>query len=95
LSCDSDHNLLQTLTRVNRPYKNTSNLCGRFADISKAFDRTNKMYFDELQEQLGDEMEMYSYLFKSEEIKQEIQEIKETLFHYDTKHVLSTNRATY
>ena len=82
-----DHNLLQTLTRVNRPYKKYQyGYVVDFADISKAFDRTNKMYFDELQEQLGDEMEMYSYLFKSEvEIQQEIQEIKETLFHYDTQ----------
>lgn len=82
-----DHNLLQTLTRVNRPYKKYQyGYVVDFADISKAFDRTNKMYFDELQNQLGDEMEMYSHLFKSaEEIKQELQEIKETLFHYDTK----------
>lgn len=82
-----DHNLLQTLTRVNRPYKKYQyGYVVDFADISKAFDRTNKMYFDELQEQLGDEMEMYSHLFKTEEeIQQEIQEIKETLFHYDTQ----------
>lgn len=80
-----DHNLLQTLTRVNRPYKRYQyGYVVDFADISKAFDRTNKLYFDELQEQLGDEMQMYSQLFKSEEeIQQEIQEIKETLFHYD------------
>lgn len=82
-----DHNLLQTLTRVNRPYKNYQyGYVVDFADISKAFDRTNKLYFDELQDQLGDEMEMYSYLFKTEEeILQEIKEIKETLFHYDTQ----------
>lgn len=82
-----DHNLLQTLTRVNRPYKKYKyGYVVDFADISKAFDRTNKLYFDELQEQLGDEMEMYSHLFKSEEeIRQEIEEIKETLFHYDTR----------
>ncbi|WP_226065041.1 type I restriction endonuclease subunit R [Kaistella polysaccharea] len=82
-----DHNLLQTLTRVNRPYKKYKyGYVVDFADISKAFDRTNKMYFDELQDQLGDEMEMYSHLFKSEqEIKDELKEIKETLFHYDTE----------
>ena len=82
-----DHNLLQTLTRVNRPYKKYQyGYVVDFADISKAFDRTNKLYFDELQDQLGDEMEMYSYLFKTEEeIQQEITEIKETLFHYDTQ----------
>lgn len=82
-----DHNLLQTLTRVNRPYKDYRyGYVVDFADISKAFDRTNRLYFDELQDQLGDEMEMYSHLFKSEEeIKQEIDEIKEVLFKYDTQ----------
>lgn len=82
-----DHNLLQTLTRVNRPYKKYQyGYVVDFADISKAFDRTNQMYFEELQEELGDEMEMYSYLFKTEEeIQQDIKEIKETLFHYDTQ----------
>lgn len=82
-----DHNLLQTLTRVNRPYKKYKyGYVVDFADISSAFDRTNRMYFDELQDQLGDEMEMYSYLFKSqEEIETELDEIKEALFHYDTQ----------
>lgn len=82
-----DHNLLQTLTRVNRPYKKYRyGYVVDFADISSAFDRTNKLYYDELQDQLGDEMEMYSHLFKSEEeIKEDIQSIKETLFHYDTQ----------
>jgi len=82
-----DHNLLQTLTRVNRPYKKYQyGYVVDFADISKAFDRTNQLYFKELQDQLGDEMEMYSNLFKSElEIRAEIENIKETLFHYDTE----------
>ncbi len=82
-----DHNLLQTLTRVNRPYKKYQyGYVVDFADISKAFDRTNQLYFQELQDELGDEMEMYSHLFKSEnEIKEEIEQIKETLFHYNTE----------
>jgi type I restriction enzyme R subunit len=82
-----DHNLLQTLTRVNRPYKKYQyGYVVDFADISKQFDRTNRLYFDELQEQLGDEMEMYSNLFKTEvEIQQELSVIRETLFHYDTQ----------
>jgi len=81
-----DHNLLQTLTRVNRPYKKYKyGYVVDFADISKQFDRTNRLYFDELQEQLGDEMEMYSNLFKTpEEISKEIAEIQETLFQYET-----------
>lgn len=82
-----DHNLLQTLTRVNRPYRTYQyGYVVDFADISKAFDRTNQLYFKELQDQLGDEMDMYSNLFKSEtEIRAEIENIKETLFHYDTE----------
>lgn len=80
-----NHNLLQTLTRVNRPYKDFRyGYVVDFADISKEFDLTNKAYFDELQEELGDEMKTYSNLFKTkEEIEAEIEDIKEKLFHYD------------
>ena len=80
-----DHNLLQTLTRVNRPYKTFRyGYVVDFADIRKEFDATNKAYFDELQAELGDEMQTYSNLFKSkEEIEAEIKDIKEKLFHYD------------
>jgi len=81
------HNLLQTLTRVNRTYKNFRyGYVVDFADIQKEFDKTNRDYFNELQSELGDEMEHYSNLFKSkEEIEAEIQEIKDVLFHFDTK----------
>jgi type I restriction enzyme R subunit len=82
-----NHNLLQTLTRVNRPYKKFRyGYVVDFADITKEFDATNKAYFDELQAELGDEMQNYSNLFKSkEEIEEEIKIIKEKLFHYDLK----------
>lgn len=80
-----DHSLLQTLTRVNRPYKNFRyGYVVDFADISREFDKTNKAYFEELQGELGDEMQHYSNIFKSkEEIEEEIKDIKENLFHYD------------
>ena len=80
------HNLLQTLTRVNRTYKDFRyGYVVDFADIQKEFDKTNQDYFRELQSELGDEIEHYSKLFKSQtEINDEIKEIKETLFHYDT-----------
>jgi type I restriction enzyme, R subunit len=56
-----------------------------FADISAEFEKTNKAYFDELQSELGDEMEHYSDLFKSEaEIKADLDAIKDALFHFDT-----------
>ena len=77
------HNLLQTLTRVNRTYKDFRyGYVVDFADIQKEFDKTNQDYFRELQSELRDEIEHYSKLFKSQtEINYEI---KETLFHYDT-----------
>ncbi|MBP6713600.1 MAG: type I restriction endonuclease subunit R [Aliarcobacter sp.] len=80
------HGLLQALTRVNRTYKKFKyGFVVDFADISKEFDATNKAYFEELQNELGDEMESYSSLFKSkEEIEEEIENIKDILYMYDT-----------
>lgn len=79
------HNLLQALTRVNRTYKGFRyGYVVDFADIRKEFDATNKAYFDELQAELGDEMDHYSHLFKSqEEIHQDIEQIKDALFRFD------------
>ena len=79
------HNLLQALTRVNRPYKDFRyGYVVDFADIRKEFDETNKAYFKELQDELGDEIESYSQLFKSQqEIRQEIEQIKDLLFNYN------------
>ena len=79
------HNLLQALTRVNRTYKDFRyGYVVDFADIRKEFDKTNKDYFDELQSELGDEIEHYSDLFKTaEEITQDIEAIKDTLFSFN------------
>lgn len=80
------HGLLQALTRVNRTYKKFKyGFVVDFADISKEFDATNKAYFEELQNELGNEIESYSSLFKSkEEIEEEIENIKDILFEYNT-----------
>ncbi|MFZ4475370.1 MAG: type I restriction endonuclease subunit R [Saprospiraceae bacterium] len=80
------HNLLQALTRVNRTYKKFKyGYVVDFADIQREFEETNRDYFRELQGELGNEMQHYSNLFKSkEEIEQDIRQIKEVLFHYDT-----------
>ena len=82
----SDHNLLQTLTRVNRPYKKYMyGYVVDFADITTEFEKANYNYLKELQGELGDEMALYSNLFKSaDEIETEIEQIKDTLFRYDT-----------
>ena len=80
------HNLLQALTRVNRPYKNFKyGYVVDFADIKKEFDATNKAYFDELQNELGDELKNFSNLFISkEDIEKDIEKIKDILFYFDT-----------
>lgn len=82
-----DHNLLQALTRVNRPYKSYRyGYVVDFADIRKEFDKTNKAYFEELQAELGDEFQQYANIFKSqEEIVADLETIKERLFLYDTE----------
>lgn len=81
-----EHNLLQTLTRVNRPYQSSRyGYVVDFADIRAEFDKTNKAYFEELQAELGDEFQRYRDIFKSqEEIEQDIRAIQDKLFMYAT-----------
>lgn len=80
------HNLLQTLTRVNRPYKSFRyGYVVDFADIRAEFDKTNKAYFEELQSELGDEFERYRNIFKSQEdIEHDLRAIQDKLFMYFT-----------
>lgn len=83
------HNLLQTLTRVNRPYKNFKyGYVVDFADIREEFDRTNAAYFNELQQQLGEDFKTYSNIFLTqEEIEKSIKEIENKLFEYDSENL--------
>lgn len=85
------HNLLQTLTRVNRPYKGYHyGYVVDFANIKDEFDKTNKAYFDELQSELGDEVQNFSNIFKSkEDIEKDLKDVKNQLFLYDTSNVVS------
>ena len=80
------HNLLQALTRVNRKYNDFRyGYVVDFADIQKEFDKTNKAYFDELEIELGDEIKNYKEMFKSsDEIENDLEEVKKILFKYDT-----------
>lgn len=80
------HNLLQTLTRVNRTYKDFRfGYVVDFAGIEAQFKKTSQDYFNELQNELGDELQSYSDLFLTEEeITKQIAEIKDVLFHFDT-----------
>lgn len=82
-----DHNLLQTLTRVNRPYKKYRyGYVVDFADIRHNFETANQAYLNELQDQLGNEFEHYTNLFKTpEEINAEVADIKDKLWNFDLK----------
>ena len=81
-----DHNLLQTLTRVNRPYKKFRyGFVVDFADIRKEFDKANTAYWKELQSELGDEVKEYTKLFlEYADIEKEISVIKDKLWKFDT-----------
>ena len=60
-----------------------------FANIKDEFDKTNQAYFEELQSELGDEVQNYSDIFKSkEDIESDLQNIKNQLFLYDTENVV-------
>jgi len=79
-----EHNLLQTLTRVNRPYRKFRyGYVVDFAGIQGEFDKVNRDYYDELTAELGDEIEHYSQLFLSaDEIRADLEAIREALFEY-------------
>lgn len=81
------HNLLQALTRVNRTYKEFKyGYVVDFAGIEDQFKKTSQDYFNELQSEYGDELQSYSDLFLTEsEITEQIDEIKDKLFHFDTQ----------
>ena len=86
------HNLLQTLTRVNRPYKDY--LFGYvidFADISEEFDKTNRAYLEELNQEYDATLtgengeDIFGSLFVSaDEISQELRKIEHILIDYPT-----------
>ena len=86
------HNLLQTLTRVNRPYKDY--LFGYvidFADISKEFDRTNRAYLEELNQEYDTALtgengaDIFGSLFvPADEISHELSKTELILLDYPT-----------
>lgn len=86
------HNLLQTLTRVNRPYKDY--LFGYvidFADISKEFDKTNRAYLEELNQEYDTALtgengeDVFGSLFvPADEISHELSKTELILLDYPT-----------
>ncbi len=86
------HNLLQTLTRVNRPYRDfRMGYVVDFADISKEFDITNRAYFEELNREYDtattgeDQNRVFGSLFMNkEEIDAEVENLITVLSDYST-----------
>ncbi|OGD62156.1 hypothetical protein A2215_03960 [Candidatus Berkelbacteria bacterium RIFOXYA2_FULL_43_10] len=95
------HNLLQTLTRVNRPYRDFRiGYVVDFADISKEFEVTNQAYFEELNHEYGDAMDegdnpndIFSSLFMSKsEIDEQIIIIRNMLSEFSTDNLETFSR---
>ena len=80
------HNLLQALTRVNRPYKNLRyGYVVDFADIQTEFNKTNQAYLQELKLELGEDFDTYQKIFKTpEEIEQDLFFVKDKLSKFST-----------
>ena len=80
------HNLLQALTRVNRPYKSMDHgFVVDFVDISKQFDKTNQDYLAELNGEFGKDSARYASLFDDPQaVRKDLLKIKETLWKYST-----------
>ncbi|WP_404387657.1 DEAD/DEAH box helicase family protein [Ligilactobacillus animalis] len=86
------HNLLQTLTRVNRPYKDFKmGYIVDFANISHEFDKTNHAYFEELNQEYNsnttdeDLENIYGSLFvPASEIESSLENAKIILAEYTT-----------
>lgn len=84
------HNLLQALTRVNRPYHDLAyGYVVDFADISEEYDKTNRAYLAELKGELQDDYDTYSSLFEDPAtIEGDLARIKDLLFEYTTDNVV-------
>ena len=91
-----DHNLLQALTRVNRPYKdNRYGYVIDFANIKRNFEETNEAYLKELNRfNNPDEVEgvhttdTFSQVIENpDELIRQMRNVRQTLFDYTTHNV--------
>lgn len=94
------HNLLQTLTRVNRPYKNFNlGYVVDFADISEEFEITNQAYFRELKDEYTNNLDnedpnnIFGSLFMSKaEIDEKIAEVQKAITDFTTENLETFSR---
>ena len=86
-----DHNLLQAITRVNRPYKDMRyGFVIDFADIKRNFDETNEAYLQELNrfndvEETGEgnNTDTFTQVIEDkEEIINQMKQVRQVLFNY-------------
>lgn len=86
-----DHNLLQAITRVNRPYKDMHyGFLIDFADIKRNFEETNQAYLQELnrfndvnETGEGNATDTFTQVIEDKEtIIEQMKEIRQTLFNY-------------
>jgi type I restriction enzyme R subunit len=88
-----DHNLLQAITRVNRPYKDMRyGFLIDFADIKRNFEETNEAYLQELNRfndidetgnGNGNATDTFTQVIEDkEEILSQMKQIRQTLFNY-------------
>jgi len=91
-----DHNLLQAITRVNRPYKdNRYGYVIDFADIKKNFEETNAEYLKELnrfndpdETGTGNQTGTFQDVLEDQEaLISQMEELRQTLFNYCTDNV--------
>lgn len=92
-----DHNLLQAITRVNRPYKqNRYGYIIDFADIKQNFEQTNEAYLQELNrfndpDETGlvcAELDTFSQVIEDKEtLIAQMRQVRQILFDYSTDNV--------
>ena len=91
-----DHNLLQAITRVNRPYKdNRYGYIIDFADIKKNFEETNEAYIKELNrfnntEEIGEDTlpDLFTHVIEDKEyLITQMKKAKQVLFNYTTNNL--------
>lgn len=81
-----EHSLLQTLARVNRPYKAMKyGYVVDFVDITEQYEETNRRYLEELKADIGDDenaVDVSDMFVDVEKVKNTIAELEKKLFIY-------------
>lgn len=81
-----EHSLLQTLARVNRPYKSMKyGYVVDFVDITEEYEKTNARYLEELKEDLPDDddfEDVRDIFIDIPAVKKKVVEVRNSLFNY-------------